>query len=118
MGGQRVNIIVFASRKGGAGKSTLAVHLAAHAAKPSVPTLLIDADPQGSSSLWHELRGSEYPALKRVTNGIADAVKSAKKDGYQWVFIDTPPNASSTVADAIGLATLVVIPTRPCVFGV
>lgn len=52
-----MNVLVFASRKGGSGKSTLAVHLAVHAAKPSKPTLLIDTDPQGSLSLWHELRG-------------------------------------------------------------
>jgi chromosome partitioning protein len=118
MGGQRVNTIVFASRKGGAGKSTLAVHLAAHVAKPSTPTLLIDADPQGSSSLWHGLREKEHPTLKRVSSGVAETVKWAKKEGYHWVFIDTPPNTSNAVVDAIGLATLVVIPTRASVFDV
>ena len=60
-----MNVLVFASRKGGTGKSTLAAHLAAHVAKPSRPTLLIDADPQGSLSLWYERRGQEEMALKR-----------------------------------------------------
>jgi len=48
-----MNVIVFASRKGGSGKSTLTAHLAAQAARPSRGCLLIDADPQGSLSLWH-----------------------------------------------------------------
>src|ERR1700688_1936912 len=58
-----MNVIVFASRKGGSGKSTLAAHLAAHVHKSTKPCLLIDADPQGSLTLWHKLRGTNAPAL-------------------------------------------------------
>jgi chromosome partitioning protein len=111
-----MNVLVFASRKGGSGKSTLAAHLAAHVAKPSRPTLLIDADPQGSLSLWHELRGSERPSLKRGSRGMAEAIKVAQRAGYEWTFIDTPPTKSSVVVEAIRLATLVIIPARPGVF--
>ena len=53
-----MNVIVFASRKGGTGKSTLAAHLAAHVHKSTKPCLLIDGDPQGSLTLWHKLRGT------------------------------------------------------------
>jgi chromosome partitioning protein len=113
-----MNVVVFASRKGGTGKSTLTAHLSAQAAKPSRRTLLIDADPQGSLSLWHELRGAEQPSLKRAMRGIDDVVKAAKREGYEWVFIDTSPNRSSIVSDAIRLATLVVIPARPSVFDI
>jgi chromosome partitioning protein len=111
-----MNVIVVASRKGGSGKSTLTAHLAAQACKPSRPTLLIDADPQGSLTLWHKLRGTGEPALKSGARGLAETVKGAKRDGYAWAFIDTPPNKSSLVAEAIRLATLVVIPARPGVF--
>jgi chromosome partitioning protein len=111
-----MNVIVFASRKGGSGKSTLTAHLAAHASRRSRGTLLIDADPQGSLSLWHELRGADEPALKRGIRSIADIVQGAKREGCEWVFVDTPPNKASVVTDAIRLATLVVIPTRPSVF--
>ena len=113
-----MNVIVFASRKGGSGKSTLTAHLAAQAARPSRACLLVDADPQGSLSLWHELRASERPALKRAPRGVEEAVKAAKREGYEWVFVDTPPNKSSVVVDAIRLSTLVVIPARPSVFDV
>lgn len=110
-----MNVIVFASRKGGSGKSTLTAQLAAHANKSSRPCLLIDADPQGSLTLWHGLRGTGEPALRSGLRGIADTVKAARND-YEWAFIDTPPLMSAAVADAIRCATLVVIPTRPTVF--
>jgi chromosome partitioning protein len=110
-----MNVIVLASRKGGSGKSTLTAHLAAHAQKPSRPVLLIDADPQGSLTLWHQLRGGE-PPLCNGSDGVADIVKAAKREGYEWVFIDTPPNTSAVVTDAIHAATLVVMPARLTVF--
>ncbi|MGO4706898.1 AAA family ATPase [Microvirga sp. 2MCAF38] len=113
-----MNVLVFASRKGGSGKSTLTAHLAAHAAKSKAPTLLIDADPQGSLTLWHQIRGEENPAIKRGVRGIAEAVKAAKREGYEWVFIDTPPTKSSAIIEAISTATLVVIPSRPSVFDI
>ena len=114
-----MNVIVLASRKGGSGKSTLAAHLSAQAAaRPSRACLLIDADPQGSLSLWHELRRSDRPALKRAPRGVEEAVKTGKREGYEWAFVDTPPNKSGVVAEAIRLATLVVIPARPSVFDV
>jgi len=115
-----MEVIVFASRKGGSGKSTLTAHLAAHAHKPSRPCLLIDTDPQGSLALWHKLRlaggGADDLPIKSTQRNIADVVKQAKQDGVEWVFIDTAPNVSASVADAIRAATLVVIPCRPGVF--
>jgi len=110
-----MNVIVFASRKGGSGKSTLTAQIAAQAHRSSRPCLLIDADPQASLSLWHKLRGTGEPALRSGLRGISDIVKANKND-YEWAFVDTPPNASAVVADAIRAATLVVIPTRPTVF--
>jgi chromosome partitioning protein len=110
-----MNVIVFASRKGGSGKSTLTAQIAAQAHRSSRPCLLIDADPQGSLSLWHKLRGTGEPALRSGLRGISDIVKANKND-FEWAFVDTPPNASAVVADAIRAATLVVIPTRPTVF--
>ena len=113
-----MNVIVFASRKGGSGKSTLAAHLAAHAHKTLKSCLLVDADPQGSLSLWQRLRGTGEPPIKNAVRSVTEIVASAKRDGYDWVFIDTPPNISAVVEDAIRNATLVVIPARPGVFDV
>ena len=113
-----MNVIVFASRKGGSGKSTLTAHLAAQVHKASKPCLLIDADPQGSLTLWHKLRGTNEPAIKTAVNSVSGIVAAAKRDGIEWVFIDTPPNMSAVVDDAIKNATMVIIPARPGVFDV
>ena len=113
-----MNVIAFASRKGGSGKSTLTAHLGAYVHKPSRPCLLIDSDPQGSLTLWHALRKTGEPPLKAAQRGIPDIVKAAKRDGVEWVFIDTAPNMSGSVTDAIRAATLVVIPARPGIFDI
>ena len=47
---------------------------------------------------------------------MSEAVKEAKREGYASTCVDTPPNRSSTVIEAIRLATLVVIPARPGIF--
>ena len=100
-----MNVVVFASRKGGSGKSTLTAHIAAHAHRPSRACLLIDADPQGSLTLWHKLRKAEDLPLKVAMRGIGDIVRAAKRDGTEWVFIDTAPNMSASVTEAIRAAT-------------
>jgi len=111
-----MNVLAFASRKGGSGKSTLAAHLAARVHRPSRPCLLIDEDPQGSLTLWNKLRKDDALPLKIVKRDITDTLRKAKRDGVEWVFIDTPPNMSVSVSDAIQAATLVIIPCRPGVF--
>jgi cellulose biosynthesis protein BcsQ len=113
-----MNVIVFASRKGGTGKSTLAAHLAAHIHRPNKPCLLVDADPQGSLTLWHRLRETGEPPLKNGLRGLAGILKAAEQDGVEWVFVDTPPQMTAAVADMIRAATLVVIPARPGVFDI
>src|SRR3954453_9024110 len=113
-----MNVIVFASRKGGSGKSTLAAHIAAHVHKSTKPCLMIDADPQGSLTLWHKLRGTNEPPIKAAVNSVSGIIAAAKRDGIEWVFIDTPPNLSAVVDDAIKNATMVIIPARPGVFDV
>ena len=71
-----MNVIVFASRKGGSGKSTLAAHLAAQV-KSSKQVMLVDADPQGSLTLWHKLRGTNEPPIKAAVNSVSGIVSAA-----------------------------------------
>src|SRR5262249_36958976 len=113
-GWHEMNVIVFASRKGGSGKSMLTAHVGALASKRA-SCLLIDADPQGSLTLWHKLRGTAEPVLRSGTRGVGEIVKAAKRE-HEWAFIATPPNMSAVVADAIRAATLVIIPARLAVF--
>jgi cellulose biosynthesis protein BcsQ len=95
-----------------------AAHLAAHVHKSTKPCLLIDGDPQGSLTLWHKLRGTNEPPIKTAVNSVSGIIAAAKRDGIEWVFIDTPPNMSAVVEDAIRNATMAIIPARPGVFDV
>ena len=108
-----MNVLAFASRKGGAGKSTLAAHLAIHAYSMTRACLLVDDDPQGSLTLWNELRAEYALPLKTVKRGLAHIVEKAERKGVEWIFIDTPPLTSVSVIEAIEAATLVIIPCRP-----
>jgi len=113
-----MNVVVLASRKGGSGKSTLAAHLGSYMAEHSRPTLLIDADPQGSLALWRQVRGAGNLPLHIGTKHLAATLAKARRDGVEWVLIDTPPNAEASVAEAIWHADLVVIPMRAGLFDV
>ena len=111
-----MNVITLASRKGGAGKSTLTAHLAARAQSTGHRCLIIDADPQGSLTLWHSRRPHGQPALQNAARGIDRAVAYAAIDGYDLVFIDTAPTMWVVVQEAIRAATLVLVPARPGFF--
>src|SRR5436309_7256836 len=111
-----MNVITLASRKGGAGKSTLTAQLAAQAYALGKRTLIIDADPQGSLSLWHSLRKDGLPKLVTPERGLDRALAFAMIEGTDYVFIDTAPTTWVVVQEAIRVATMVVIPARPGFF--
>jgi chromosome partitioning protein len=113
-----MNVITLASRKGGAGKSSLTAHLAAFAHRQGHRCLVVDADPQGSLSLWHSRRAGSQPALQNAARGIDRALAHAMLEGYEWIFLDTSPTMWVVVQEAIRAATLVVIPARPGFFDI
>src|SRR3954469_1977683 len=111
-----MNVITLASRKGGAGKSTLTAQLAAQCHLSGKRTLIIDADPQGSLSLWHSLRKDGLPRLVTPERGVERAIAFAMIDEIEYVFIDTAPTMWVVVQEAIRAATLTLIPARPGFF--
>jgi chromosome partitioning protein len=111
-----MHVITFASRKGGAGKSTLTAQLAAHAVMLGRRVHLIDADPQGSLSLWNARRRDGQLPLATPERGIERPIAFAMVEGAEFVFIDTAPTMWVVVQEAIRAATMVVIPARPGFF--
>lgn len=107
--------IVLASQKGGAGKTTLAAHLAVVAEQEGAgPAVLIDTDPQGSLSAWWNAREADAPALASAS--LADLpvkLQALASAGFKLAVIDTPPAITAAIRDVVRLADLVLIPTRP-----
>ena len=106
--------ITIAARKGGVGKTTLATHLSVIAAGPKRPVLLFDTDPQRSLKWWWDLRQGDTPALVECdARELAKILPAAKKEGVAFVIVDTPPHAENSIADAMRVSDLVLVPTRP-----
>ncbi len=108
-----MNVITVASRKGGAGKTTLCAHLAAFAHAKGHKCQIVDGDPQGSLTLCNQLRGDDPLPLATCERGLDRALAMAQVAGIEWVFIDTSPTMWVVVQEAIRSATLVLIPARP-----
>ncbi|MGI9386845.1 MAG: AAA family ATPase [Methyloligellaceae bacterium] len=108
-------IVVFASQKGGSGKTTLSGHLAVQAEQSGAgPVALIDTDPQGSLAKWWNARHSETPAFAQVSvPDLQKDVATLRSSGFRLIVIDTPPAVTSAIAEVIMHADLVVLPTRP-----
>jgi chromosome partitioning protein len=110
-----MKIVVLASQKGGAGKTTLAAHLAVAAEiAGNGPTVLIDTDPQASLAAWWNGRKAETPVFAPVTlRELSDKLAALAKAQYAYAFIDTPPAITESVRAVVKLADFVLIPTRP-----
>jgi chromosome partitioning protein len=106
--------VAVVARKGGAGKTTLAIHLAIAGYLRGIRTLLADADPQRSAS--GSLKGRTLPGPKLVeTNGpkLFALQDMARRAGHELLVIDTPCAPEQDVAHAMVIADLTLIVVRP-----
>lgn len=109
--------VAIISQKGGAGKTTLAIHLAAAAARAGRISLLIDTDPQASASQWAEWRqGAPPEVIDSAPPRIPAKIAAAAAQGAELIVIDTPPHADLAASKAAECADLVLIPCRPSAF--
>jgi chromosome partitioning protein len=112
-----MKIIAIISQKGGAGKTTLAVHLATAAATAGHATAIIDLDPQGTAASWGDRRSAEEPEIiSGQAVRIPALVATAKANGADFLVLDTAPNADQTASMAARAADVVLIPCRPAAF--
>ena len=107
-------VIATISQKGGAGKTTLTLHLAAEADHAGHVSLVIDTDPQASAYQWGKWRKGEAPeVIDSPPALLADKVAKARDMGADMIFIDTPPHAESAAIAAADAADLILIPCKP-----
>lgn len=112
-----MTIIAIVSQKGGSGKTTLSVNLAAAAEVAGAIALVIDTDPQATASQWGAWRADKAPeVIDSAPPRIQSKVEAAEGQGATFIVIDTPPHADSAASRAVEVADLVLIPCRPSVF--
>jgi chromosome partitioning protein len=110
-----MQVLAFASQKGGSGKTTMAGHVAVQAELAGAgPVAVVDTDPQGSLSQWWNERQTDTPLFARTTVAQLSAdLDRMRSLGIKLLIIDTPPAITSTIGHVIRISDLVVIPTRP-----
>ena len=110
-------IISIAQQKGGSGKTTVTANLATYMSSLAYKVLLVDTDPQGSLSMWFNIRENN------IADNIIDLMKcdsksdikdkiNALKTEYDFILIDTAPHASEDSRHIITSSDYVIIPTQ------
>lgn len=106
--------ITVLSRKGGSGKTTLAVNLALMAFLAGHKVMLADMDPQRSASDALRARIAPGPSVFEGGGGkLFNAKSNAMREGYDYLIIDTPSACEGDVAQAVNLADLCLVVGRP-----
>lgn len=108
------HVIAVINQKGGAGKTTLAMNLAAGLAQRG-DTIVMDLDPQGSSSQWASMGQQPFPATVEQINGAWDArTLHQNYQAYQHMVLDCPPSLESHASlQALRACDIALIPVLP-----
>jgi len=104
--------VAFANSKGGVGKTTSSIYLAA-ALHATGRVLLVDADPQQSATFWSASDPIwPFPVVSRATSDIHRMLPQLAR-GFDHVIVDTPPYDEAIIGSAVMAVDTVIIPASP-----
>lgn len=111
-----MQIIGVCGRKGGSGKTTTAVHLAAELTSRGLSVQLVDCDSQGSANHWSQPGKLPMPVHHMALEGADQIGKwSSTLRGLpaDYLVLDSPPHLDAALGGVIGLSDVAVIPCGP-----
>ncbi|MGB0695849.1 MAG: ParA family protein [Rhodospirillaceae bacterium] len=106
-------VLAVANTKGGAGKTTIATHLAASFAQRGFRTALADLDRQKSALGWLKRRPKDLPKIEGVNLSRGDGIP---KHLDRLVVDAAAAMGKGVVKDVVTQADMVVIPVLPSAF--
>src|SRR5215204_6027030 len=111
-----MSTISLINQKGGVGKTTVALHLAAAFWLGKQNVVVLDLDPQASASEWHDARAIEMPHVESIQPArLAKVVEHTRDIGANVLILDTAPHAEATALDAARCSDLVLVPCQPSI---
>jgi len=111
-------VVAVLNQKGGAGKTTLAVHLARALTLAGKRALLVDSDPQGSARDWHAAGEVELVPVVGLDRPTLDRALASVADGHEFVIVDGAPQAHDLAVAGIRAADVVLVPVQPSPYDV
>lgn len=111
-------IFTVAQQKGGAGKTTLAAHLAVAWSEAGHRVATLDIDPQGSLTRWYQAREAALGDRTGLTHVQITGWRTQREverlaREFDLVVIDSPPHAETEARIAVRAAWMVIIPVQP-----
>lgn len=107
-----MKVLAILSEKGGAGKTTVTVHLAVAAKLAGLDVAIIDLDPQASAADWSDRRGSEPEAVAIPPARLEKLLNDLRANEADLAIIDTGRDSNNAGYTAAQAADLILIPCR------
>lgn len=113
-----MHVIAVLNQKGGAGKTTVATHLARAIQLTGAGVVLVDSDPQGSARDWAAVREDQPVPVIAIDRPTLERDLARIAGGHDYAVIDGAPQAHDLALSAIRAADLVLIPVQPSPYDV
>lgn len=109
-----MSVVSVCSTKGGVGKTTLVICVAAELSEQGYKVAIVDADPNGHCTAWRELADDKttVSVVSGATEATIQDLVAQASEAHDVVLIDLEGAASQAVIWAITDSDLVLMPTR------
>ena len=106
-------IISVVNQKGGVGKTTVAINLAAMLKRNNFNLVLLDTDPQGSATQWHDVEENQAVEVIHHPEPIQSADVETLLQNYDHIIIDVPPAIGEISRSVLAVSDLAIVPLSP-----